>query len=172
MLLDQYVTQNKTQFINKVLSISEKLGIMPEWLMAVMYKESGLNHRAYNPKGGATGLIQFMPATAHGLGTTTVNLSNMTNVEQLDYVYQYFKPYAKKIKNYPDLYVITFFPVAFGKPDNFVFETKKLRADIIAKYNPGIDLNKDLKITKSEFIEYSYRNFDKTVLNELKKKLQ
>lgn len=45
---------------------------------------------------GATGLIQFMPATAQGMGTTTAALAAMSAVQQLDYVQRYFKPYAAR----------------------------------------------------------------------------
>ena len=105
------VKENASAFSTKVLSIAQNLGIDPNWLMHVMYSESGLNHRIVNPMGGATGLIQFMPSTAKGLGTTTSALSNMSNVEQLDWVYKYFKPYTGKIKSFVDLYMITFMPV-------------------------------------------------------------
>ena len=63
-----------------------ELQIRPNWLMFVMYFESRLNHRAVNRISGATGLIQFMPSTARGLGTTTDALFNMSNVDQLYYV--------------------------------------------------------------------------------------
>ena len=57
MLFEEKVTENKTAFLSKVKEIGRKLLIEPDWLMAVMYKESGLNHRALHSNGGATGLI-------------------------------------------------------------------------------------------------------------------
>ena len=52
-------------FEQKVRKISKKLGIAPEWLMAVMHSESRFDASVANFKGsGATGLIQFMPTTA------------------------------------------------------------------------------------------------------------
>lgn len=170
MILENYIPVNKDAFITKVRNISSLLNISPDWLAAVMYKESGLNHQAHNDNGGATGLIQFMPSTAQALGTTTEALKNMSNVEQLDYVYKFFKPYSGRIKSYSDLYLICFFPIALGKPLDWILHTSTLRADIIAKYNPGIDLNKDNKITVSEFIEYSLKGFKNDILNILKKK--
>ena len=44
---------------------------------------------------GATGLIQFLPSTARGLGTTTDALAGMSSVEQLNYVEKYFDPLLK-----------------------------------------------------------------------------
>lgn len=170
LIFEEKIKLNKDQFITKVRAISEKLFIDPNWLMAVMYKESGLNHKAVNPSGGATGLIQFMPSTATGLGTTTQKLAAMSNVEQLEYVYQYFKPYRYKILSYPDLYLITFFPAALSKPLDYIFQTTKLPASVIAKYNPAIDLDKNKTITMSEFISYSYKGFTPEIQAILKKK--
>jgi hypothetical protein len=179
-----YKQSDKQSFINKVNEYSELLGINPNWLMAVMKAESGLNPQAVNkqpasvpgydedgvlikPSGQpdaeninirslyrATGLIQFMPRTAKGLNTHTDDLVEMSGTEQLYYVYKYYQPYKGKIKSYFDLYLVTFFPVAIGKPDNWTFETSKIKASTIAKQNPGIDLNKDDKITIAEFKGY------------------
>lgn len=171
MLFENYVKENKAAFLEKVENLSRKLLIEPDWLMAVMYKESGLNHRAVNSNGGATGLIQFMPATAKGLGTTTAALRNMSNVEQLDYVYKYYKPYISKLNSYPDLYLATFFPAALSKSDDWVIQSSGLSAATIANANKIIDLNKDGKITVGEFKEYCYKKFDLATQNLLKKKV-
>ncbi|MCI5715070.1 MAG: transglycosylase SLT domain-containing protein [Candidatus Onthomorpha sp.] len=133
LLFEEKVTRNRATFIAKVKSISARLLIEPDWLMAVMYKESGINEKAVNPNGGATGLIQFMPATAKSLGTTTAALKAMSNVEQLDYVYKYYKPYVTKLNSYPDLYLATFFPAALGKSDDWVLQTSSLSAKTIAR---------------------------------------
>ena len=104
MWFENKVTSNKEAFLQKVRLICAKLGIEPDWLMFVMNSESGLNPAAYNPNGGASGLIQFMPDTAKGLGTTTEALRKMSNVAQLDYVYKYFYPYRGKMSSLYDLY--------------------------------------------------------------------
>ena len=81
MILTNYITENKALFINRVNEISTILGINPDWLMLDMYHESGLDSTAVNSNGGATGLIQFMPATAAGLGTSTDELLNMSDIK-------------------------------------------------------------------------------------------
>ena len=151
MWLENKVTSNKEAFLQKVRLICAKLGIEPDWLMFVMNSESGLNPAAYNPNGGASGLIQFMPATAEGLGTTTAALRQMSNVEQLDYVYKYFYPYRGKMDSLYDLYLVTFFPAALGKPDSYILQTSTLPAKVIADANPGIDLDGNDQITVGEF---------------------
>lgn len=151
MWFENKVTTNKEAFLQKVKLISAKLGIDPNWLMFVMNSESGLNPAAYNPNGGASGLIQFMPDTAIGLGTTTAALRQMSNVDQLDYVYKYFYPYRGKMDSIYDLYLVTFFPAALGKGDSYILQTSKLSAKVIADANPGIDLDNNDQITVGEF---------------------
>ena len=134
----------------KVTIVADMLGIRPEWLENVMWIESRLNPQAVNKISGATGLIQFMPATAKALGTTTEELLKMSFDEQMDYVYMYLRDYKGKMKSQVDVYLAVFFPSAIGKPDSYVLQTSKLSPAIIARQNPGYDLNKDQQITKGE----------------------
>lgn len=170
MIYEEFIPSNKSEFINSVRNVSDLLGIDPNWLMAVMYKESGLNPQAVNRNGGATGLIQFMPSTARALGTTTAKLYSMNNVEQMYYVYQYFKPYRGRYKSYPDLYLACFFPLALGKPDDWIISSGTLSAEEVATANPVIDLNKDKAITVGEFREYCYKGLSAKAIATLKKK--
>lgn len=147
-----YSNKVTLQFTEKVRYISDLLGIDPNWLMWVMFFESSLNHRAQNPGTNATGLIQFMPATARSLGTTTADLLQMSAVEQLDYVYAYLKPYRGRMNSMIDVYFAVFFPVAMNKDDEYILQTSSLSASKIASQNQGFDLNKDGKITRSEVI--------------------
>jgi hypothetical protein len=154
--------ESRAEFERKLRSICDLLRINPNWLMMLMFLESGLNAQAVNKQDGdssdpytraakrATGLSQFMPDTARSMGTTTQQLYKMSAIEQLDYVYRYFKGYTGRIKSYYDLYLINFFPIAIGKPDNWVFQTTGSSASIIAKQNPGMDINKDGKVTVGE----------------------
>ena len=169
MIYENLVTQNKAAFLAKVQEIAAKLKIQADWLMIVMKMESGINHQIVNKTGGATGLIQFMPATARGLGTSTEALKTMTNVQQLDYVYKYFAPYSGRLKSVTDLYTVTFFPVALGKPDNYVLQTSTLHADTIAAQNPVFDLNRDQQVTLGEFKQSVISRLPSEVLGYLKK---
>src|ERR1035437_8135711 len=85
MLFEEFIKTNKAAFIAEVQRYCNALGINPDWLMTTMYAESRLNEKARNPSTRATGLIQFMPSTAVGLGTTVDALYNLTNVQQLYY---------------------------------------------------------------------------------------
>lgn len=148
------VKENRYPFLIGVLEISNLLKINPEWLMTVMWAESRLNAQARNPYTNATGLIQFMPATARGLKTTVDELYKMTNVKQLSYVYAYFKNYTGRLKSVYDLYRVTFFPISLGKPNSWVFQTKNLSAGLLARQNPAVDVNKDGKIDGYDFERY------------------
>ena len=130
--------------------VAHLLGINPKWLENVMWIESRLNPQAVNKVSGATGLIQFMPATAKSLGTTTADLLKMDFEEQMQYVYLYLKPYAGRMQSQVDVYLAVFFPSAIGKANSFVLQTNKLSAQLIAQQNPAYDLNKDKQITKGE----------------------
>ena len=138
----------RKEFIAKVREICSKLGINPNWLMAIMYFESAGTFSASikSPATNATGLIQFMPDTAKYLGTTVAALAKMTAVQQLDYVYKYYKNYTNQLNSYIDTYLVTFFPAAVGKGDGYLIQTSSLPASLIAKQNPSFDTNKDGKI--------------------------
>lgn len=169
LLFEEYIKENKPQFIAKLINIAEKLNVSPDWLSAIMFHESRLNSHIQNSI-GATGLIQFMPATARNLGTTPAALVAMSNVEQLDYVYKYFAPYKSRIKSAYDLFLITFLPVALGQPDNYIFAAKNLPASIIASQNKIFDLDKNGAITMKEYKEYLKNWFAKYGVNIEKKK--
>lgn len=69
-------------FINAVSNLAEKRGISVDEIYSVIKGESAFNPRAQNPS-GATGLFQFMPATAEELGVSTDQIMNMSPVEQV-----------------------------------------------------------------------------------------
>jgi soluble lytic murein transglycosylase-like protein len=146
-------------FVAQARQVAQRLGVSPEGLFAMMNNESGLNPRAVNGGSGATGLIQFMPATARALGTTTAALRNMSATDQLKYVEKYFQPYKGKIHNATDLYIATFYPAALGKPDSWVMGGQNGTAGAVARANPIFDLNRDGQITAGEFRQYYQRRF-------------
>lgn len=135
----------------KVREVAGNLGFDPTWLMAVMAFETGrtFSPNSQNPISGATGLIQFMPRTAIGLGTTTAKLSRMTAVEQLDLVEAYYKPYKSRVSNLGDAYMAVLWPAAIGKPDSHVMWAAGSKE---YNQNSGLDINRDGKITRGEAV--------------------
>lgn len=149
------VKNNQKEFGEKVIDIAKKLNTDPRFLMVVMNNESGLDSTAKNPTSSATGLIQFMEATAKELGTTTAQLRVMKNYEQLDYVYKYLNVYKNKLASAADVYLAIFYPLALFKTDSFEFPSW------VVKANKIFDTNKDGKLTKLEFKNYVNNKYSK-----------
>lgn len=140
-------------FLMRVREIAEELGIEPSWLMACMAFETGERFSASvrNPQSSATGLIQFMEATARGMGTTTAKLAAMSELEQLEWVRRYFLPWRGRLRSLADVYMVILWPAAVGKPDDFVLfarcDSRRRRAYLV---NAGLDADGDGDVDKSE----------------------
>lgn len=164
----------KLPFVLKVQKIVTDLG-MPlsgvSDLMTCIAWESG---RTFSPSvtnqagSGATGLIQFMPATAIAYFWTDAQiramsdaekkakgreacakLAAMSDLEQLDYVARYFAPYKGKLKNLGDVYGAILWPRMIGQPDSYVLWDQESRPTTY-RQNSGLDVNKDGAITRAE----------------------
>ena len=156
-------------FKKKVEEVSQGLGINPNWLMTVMFKESGLDSKIQNKSTRATWFIQFMPDTAKALGTTVEELKNLSPLSQLDYVEKFYQG-KKDYSSFKELYLQTFFPVARKYMDdpNYVFETRGVSRYQIAKQNPGIAPKGSTEITMRDFDNYIAGIVDKNVPEEFK----
>jgi hypothetical protein len=140
------------EFRCRVFVLCERLGMNPDFLMACMAWETGetFDPGIRNKAGsGATGLIQFMPATAKALGTTTDRLARMSAVEQLDYVEAYFRPYRGRLQTLSDHYMAILWPAAIGKPESAALWDARTRPTTY-RQNAGLDVNRDRIITKDE----------------------
>ena len=140
-------------FIDALFALADRFGWGLDhinWLLACMAFETG---RTFDPAqknlagSGATGLIQFMPRTAIGLGTSVEALAAMTAVEQLDYVARYFEPYKLRINTLPDMYLAILMPAYVSRPGGAVMFTDGTTA---YRQNAGLDANTDGRITKDE----------------------
>jgi hypothetical protein len=139
-----------------IRELALKLQIEEEWVYRLFDLESRGNPQAQNIHSKATGLIQFMPATAKNLGTTIEDLKKMSIEEQLVYV----EKYLTKIKNkqtfdsFLDFYLAVFYPKGIGKPLTYVIGSEHgySFAKKVAKQNAGIDRagNNDGFIQKSD----------------------
>lgn len=139
-------------FRAKVYRICDELGWgseHPSWLMACMAFETGRAFRSdtRNPWSSATGLIQFMAATARGLGTSTRKLAAMDEVAQLDYVRRYFEPYAERIRSLEDMYMAILWPRGIAKPLEYILWKTGTRAYAV---NRGLDKDRDGDVSKAE----------------------
>jgi hypothetical protein len=165
---DKVPASYRSGFVKKVSEISGKIGIDPNWLMAIMYFESG---RTFKPTTGNNigcyGLIQFCPdrgknyKTVNGKRYPMSDIAKMDYSTQLDLVYEYYKAYTGKLKSYTDTYFVTFFPLAVGKPDDWIIQGGGLTAGQIYNANPAFRSVKDGKLRVWEV--------KKTILKELPK---
>jgi hypothetical protein len=155
LLFEEKVSQNRTAFIERVKQLAKTFNANPNWFMALFNSETGGSFKSdiYNMGGsGAVGLIQFMPRTAQDLGTSTSFLASLSSVEQLDWVEKYLLRQLANIgrtaiKDYDDLYLLVFYPVAVGKPDSYTIPL----SGIGYTQNAGIDMNNDGIITVADF---------------------
>ena len=139
-------------FKAKLEKVASALGVKSNDLMAIFKQESGVNPAAVNSMSGATGLIQFMPATAQRLGTTTDALKQMDGVEQLDYVYKYFKMTGVGSGSLGDLYMAVFRPKYVGYDDTTVLGQSGAPgfSGKVYAQNAGLDRNRDGTITVAD----------------------
>ena len=92
----QGLSQQDPEFVKKLVAGSVARGINPDHMLNVIAMESSFNAQADNPNSSGYGLIQFMAATRKGMGITQAQLSQMSETEQLDQVFQYFdQPHLK-----------------------------------------------------------------------------
>lgn len=138
------------EFYDRVGEIAKKINCNPAELLAVMNSESGLVTTAKNRHTGATGLIQFMPETAKGLGTSIEELSNMSELQQLNYVEKFLvnakRAYIKddRALSAGDLYGLIFMPAKSGQEILAVKGTKAYRQ------NRGLDYDGDGVISRRD----------------------
>jgi len=133
-------------FKREVIAMAKRLDTKPEYLLAVMSFESGLNPKAVNPVSNATGLIQFLPSTARGLGTSTAALKNMSSVEQLKFVEKYLKPFKGRLGTLEGIYTSVLSGSPKPSPNDVLFR----RGTIAYSQNKGLDFNNNGKITSGE----------------------
>ena len=139
-------------FLDKVDALEQRLRMAPGSLLAVMRFETGgtFDPAERNRAGsGATGLIQFMPSTAKGLGTSTDALAKMSAEDQLEYVEKYFQPYKGKLGTLKDAYMAVLYPKAIGKPEWYPLFSQGTTA---YQQNAGLDRDKKGVVTVGDAV--------------------
>jgi len=170
---DEPVKDPKTLFIDhppsfyaKLKQVADNIHANPEDLLACLTSESGLNAQATNFVRGkdgkvtnipqALGLNQITPSAQKASGMTDSFWRNdygkLTAEQQLPYVERYFKAvgHGRNFNNIGDLYMANAAPGFIGKSGDIVIYTGNA-----AKQNPGLDANKDGKITAGEINDFT-----------------
>jgi hypothetical protein len=135
---------NNPIFKKKLKEISDAIHISENDIIKLMKHESGLDPTIKNSI-GCVGLIQFcpkggMPKTIDGKSYTLDEIRYDLEA-QMEGIKQFWLSGYKngKIKKPADLYLYNFFPIAAGKPDDFILKAKGLSAEKVAKANPGFN---------------------------------
>lgn len=130
-------------FQDKLDDISDSINIDKDSIIKLMNHESKLDPQSKNNI-GCVGLIQFCPDSRNGstktIGNKSYNLEELRNNldKQMEAIKEFWETGYKsgKIKEPKDLYIYNFFPVAAGKPDDFVLQSSGLSAQKVASSNP------------------------------------
>ena len=145
---------------SRLKEISDKHGFTLDELLQVIQKESNYELGAVNKLSNATGIIQFMPSTAEGLGTTVEQIKEMDALEQLDLLDKFFDQNHTK-GQHP--YVTVAYPAAgkYEMDDVIAGPDSK-----IAEQNP-VWVGEDGNVTKRSILNYVNSGKDVSV-NESK----
>jgi hypothetical protein len=134
------------EFDKKLQQVADKLGISFNDLYKIIKFESAgsFSPSSHDPNNVSVGLIGFTERTAKGLGTSKAELSQMSAVDQLDYVYRFYKMVgAQPGDDVGTLYMRTFMPAFVNSPDNTVLGQKGGGALILPSgKSSGLSMNK------------------------------
>lgn len=159
-------------FYKKLIHICNGAKVKPEDVLLIMTLESGLNPKAFNKDGGASGLVQFMPNILKSVYKfdkskyQNRDFKDLTAIEQLDTIEKHLNNLSRGrgFKSAAQLYIGNFFPVALGNPgiqamnpNAIIIEqnpTKQKYKAVSLEFeqkaynsNKGLDSNKDGVIT-------------------------
>lgn len=150
------------EFKAGILWIRDQIGLKPDFLTTCMAFETGgtFSPSIKNPVSSATGLIQFMDATVKAMARQypalasmapngrARDLASLTAVQQLSWVYYYFKAFGSDLSNWSveDVYMAILLPVMIGKP----LDAPMKWSQSAYRVNRGLDLDKNGTVTKRE----------------------
>ena len=145
------ILRSQPRFWTELQAVAERLQTQPAWLLNVMASESLFNPAARNPLPGqtASGLLQFIEATARRMGTTTEVIRRMSPAEQLRLVERYLTPFRGRLNSLADVYLAVFRGAVIDGGDTVVVVDSNKERHIYA-LNKSLDLNGDGRIVKGE----------------------
>lgn len=138
-------------FRSKLRGIAARLKTSAAYLALVISFETAGSFEAskQNPVSHALGLLQFMPSTLDKMGVTYERARSMTNVEQLDLVEQYLRPWTGSIRSLASLYMAVLWPRLVGASENAVLFAQ---GSIEYAQNHGLDIDHDGRVQVREAV--------------------
>lgn len=151
------------QKIQAFTAAAARIGCNPLHLMAVVSFETGrtFSETARNPHSSASGLIQFMAATAKNLGTDIQRVRAMSFSDQLELTIRYFAkvlPQNRSAIGLADLYMAVLWPRAVGKPMGYELWQRNGRYSKQYAANKGLDRLNLGRVTKADCIHHVVRH--------------
>lgn len=160
--------ESDPRFYNKLIQVSNNVGLNPKDILVVMALESGINHSVHNKNYG--GLTQMSNSTLKGLGYdgNVTDFSNEPAYKQLDYIEKHILKliniFGSKFDEAAQYYVGNFLPVSLKlpgvklkDPSTIIVEKNPSTANLpnvsidqeksFYNSNKGLDLDDDGKIT-------------------------
>jgi Transglycosylase SLT domain len=142
------------QFFIELKAVCGRLSCAPADMLGIMESESAVRPDAQNPRGNATGLIQFMPRTLVGLGWNLgpAGFKKLSAEQQMPFVEAYFKPWISfGLSSAGRLYQAVFLPGTLrGSDESTVIAAPAGPNAGAYKSNVGLDMNHDGAITVSD----------------------
>ena len=130
---------NSAHFAEKIVSVANNLGANPYDLANLInFESAGTFSASIQNRLGYTGLIQFGRGAAKDLNTSTADLANMEEEDQMDYVQRYFElSHKRRNADYSDpaaLHMAVFYPASINKNTgqvnlDFEFPPKVVKAN-------------------------------------------
>jgi hypothetical protein len=114
-------------FNKKLEKVAKQLGVETESLRRIIKFETAgtFSPTSHDPWNVSIGLIGFTENTARALGTSKAALAKMTAVQQLDYVYKFYKMNGLRPgSDVGTMYMLTFMPAYAYHPDGTVLGRK------------------------------------------------
>jgi hypothetical protein len=145
------ILRSQPRFWIELQAVAKRLQTQPAWLLNVMASESLFNPSARNSLPGqtASGLLQFIQATARQMGTNTEAIRRMGPVDQLRLVERYLTPFRGRLNSLADVYLAVFRGAVIDGGDTVVVVDSNKERRIYA-LNKSLDLNGDGRIVKGE----------------------
>lgn len=150
------------EFKAAVFWIKDQIKLNPDFLMSCSAFETGgtFSPSIKNPVSSATGLIQFMDGTVQSMlqhypqlaamapNRKAHDLASLTAVQQLSWVYYYFKGFGNDLSSWSleDTYMAILLPNMIGKP----LDSPMNWNASAYRVNRGLDLDRNGTVTKRE----------------------
>jgi len=128
------------ELAQEVANVARRVGVQPEWLANLINAESGFRASAVNKYSGASGLIQFMPDTARGHGTTVEAIRDMSAMQQMPYVEDYLQSKVRShggLQTQEKLFLSVFYPAAIKASTQEYCDQYQMSSSVRSQ-NPGI----------------------------------